>query len=80
MDNQKWRPGEEAPASGTYAAYDANGQCGGAVYLEEGNAFLLLNTKVATTKNKTKKRCEFRTFFIIKIFILLFYLNQFFVD
>lgn len=39
MDNQKWRPGEEAPASGTYAAYDVNGQCGGAVYLEEGERF-----------------------------------------
>ena len=39
MDNQKWRPGEDVPASGTYAAYDANGQCGGAVYLEEGERF-----------------------------------------
>ena len=39
MENQKWHPGEEAPASGTYAAYDKFGQCGGAVYLEEGERF-----------------------------------------
>lgn len=39
MSNQKWRPGEEAPESGNYAAYDANGACGGSVYLERGDRF-----------------------------------------
>ena len=39
MDNQKWRPGEVAPTSGNYKAYDEQGQCGGSVYLEEGQRF-----------------------------------------
>lgn len=36
---QKWKPGEVAPRSGKYSSYDENGQCGGSVYLEEGQRF-----------------------------------------
>ena len=39
MSNQKWRPGEVVPKSGSYTAYDENGQDGGSCYLEEGERF-----------------------------------------
>ncbi|MGN1222683.1 MAG: YjzC family protein [Christensenellales bacterium] len=37
--NNMYRPGEEAPESGNYIAYDVNGKCGGSVYLEKGQRF-----------------------------------------
>lgn len=39
MINQKWKPGDTAPASGIYAPYNSQGQCGASVYLEEGESF-----------------------------------------
>ena len=35
----KWRPGEQVPESATYVAYDAQGHCGGSLYLEKGKRF-----------------------------------------
>lgn len=35
----KWTPGEQAPKSAYYCAYDKNGKCGGKVYLEKGQRF-----------------------------------------
>ena len=37
--NQKWRPGEQAPKSGNYVAYDKQGKNGGSLYLEKGQRF-----------------------------------------
>ena len=37
--SNSWRPGEVAPESGNYAAYDAEGKCGGSCYLEKGQRF-----------------------------------------
>ncbi len=40
MEQQnKWRPGEEAPETGNYACFDEQGNNGGAVYLEKGQRF-----------------------------------------
>lgn len=39
MHNEKWVPGEEAPKSANYTAYDANGRNGGSVYLDKGDRF-----------------------------------------
>ncbi len=39
MTNKKWKPGEQAPKSGNYVAYDKYGSCGGSVYLEQGERF-----------------------------------------
>ncbi|MBQ3494430.1 MAG: YjzC family protein [Clostridia bacterium] len=39
MDQQKWRPGEEAPESGSYFAYDEQGHNGGTVHLNKGDRF-----------------------------------------
>ncbi|HIV01094.1 MAG TPA: YjzC family protein [Candidatus Caccopulliclostridium gallistercoris] len=38
-NNQKWRPGEQAPESGNYTAYDSEGHNGGSTYLEKGQRF-----------------------------------------
>ena len=35
----QYKPGEICPEDGNYCAYDANGQCGGSVYLKEGQRF-----------------------------------------
>jgi len=35
----KYKPGEVCPKTGNYAAYDVNGNCGGSVYLKEGQRF-----------------------------------------
>lgn len=37
--DKKWKPGEQAPESGSYAAYDREGHCGGSTYLEKGKRF-----------------------------------------
>ena len=37
--SKQWRPGETVPESATYSAYDAQGHCGGSLYLEEGKRF-----------------------------------------
>lgn len=37
--SKSFRPGEVAPESGNYSAYDAEGRCGGACYLEKGQRF-----------------------------------------
>ena len=39
MEKQTCRPGEEAPVTGNYTAYDVNGRNGGTVYLEKGQRF-----------------------------------------
>ncbi len=39
MNSNKWRPGEEAPCTGNYVAYDAEGHNGGTVHLEKGQRF-----------------------------------------
>ena len=39
MDQQKWRPGEQAPESGSYSAYDEQGHNGGTVHLNKGDRF-----------------------------------------
>lgn len=41
MQNQKqqWRPGEQAPKSANYVAYDSEGKNGGTTYLEKGQRF-----------------------------------------
>ena len=39
MEQQKWRPGEQAPQDGEYVAYDQQGECGGSVYLKQGQRF-----------------------------------------
>jgi len=39
MSNKKWTPGEVCPKSGTYTAYDAEGNNGGSLYLEKGKRF-----------------------------------------
>ena len=39
MEQQKWRPGEQAPQDGEYNAYDSQGNCGGSVYLKQGQRF-----------------------------------------
>ena len=39
MSSNKWRPGEQAPYSGNFIAYDAQGHNGGTVYLEKGQRF-----------------------------------------
>lgn len=36
---EKFRPGEEAPKSCKYTAYDKNGKDGGRVYLHKGDRF-----------------------------------------
>jgi hypothetical protein len=36
---ERYKPGEICPKTGDYSAYDANGRCGGSVYLEEGQRF-----------------------------------------
>ena len=36
---EKFRPGEEAPKSCKYTAYDKNGKDGGKVYLNKGDRF-----------------------------------------
>ena len=36
MEKQTYRPGEAAPVTGNYTAYDVNGRNGGTVYLEKG--------------------------------------------
>lgn len=36
---QKWRPGEEAPKTGNYCAYDDKCHCGGSVHLNKGDRF-----------------------------------------
>lgn len=38
MENT-YRPGEEAPETANYIAYDAEGRNGGTVYLEKGQGF-----------------------------------------
>ena len=37
--SQSWKPGEVAPESGNYNAYDAQGHNGGSCYLEKGQRF-----------------------------------------
>lgn len=37
--NKKFRPGEQAPQSGEYVAYDRDGNNGGTTYLEKGQRF-----------------------------------------
>jgi len=37
--SKSWKPGEVAPESGNYCAYDAQGHMGGACYLEKGQRF-----------------------------------------
>ena len=37
--SNSWRPGEVAPESGNYAAYDQEGKSGGRCYLEKGQRF-----------------------------------------
>ncbi len=37
--SQKWKPGEQVPESGEYAAYDREGNNGGTTYLEKGKRF-----------------------------------------
>ena len=40
MENkQKWRPGEEAPKTANYVAYDEQGHNGGTTHLEKGQRF-----------------------------------------
>ena len=36
---EKFRPGDEAPKSCKYTAYDKNGKDGGKVYLHKGDRF-----------------------------------------
>lgn len=36
---KNWKPGEQAPESGYYTAYDSEGNNGGRVYLEKGQRF-----------------------------------------
>lgn len=36
---KKWTPGQEAPKSGDYTAYDKKCRCGGKVHLEKGDRF-----------------------------------------
>jgi hypothetical protein len=36
---KRYRPGEQAPETGNYTAYDKIGQNGGALYLEKGQRF-----------------------------------------
>ena len=37
--DRKFKPGEQAPESGNYIAYDRNGNNGGTTYLEKGQRF-----------------------------------------
>lgn len=37
--DKTWKPGEQAPESGYYTAYDSEGNNGGRVYLEKGQKF-----------------------------------------
>ena len=39
MENRKFRPGEEVLETGTYIAYDIDGNNGGSLQLEEGERF-----------------------------------------
>lgn len=39
MEKHSYRPGEEAPESADYVAYDVNGRNGGTVHLEKGQRF-----------------------------------------
>jgi len=39
MANKQWTPGEVVPKSGTYTAFDAQGNNGGSLYLEKGKRF-----------------------------------------
>lgn len=39
MNCEKYRPGEEAPETGDYTAYDENGHNGGVVHLNRGDRF-----------------------------------------
>lgn len=39
VETKKWKPGEQAPKSATYVAYDEDGRCGGSLYLEKGKRF-----------------------------------------
>ncbi len=39
MQSKKWVPGNVAPESGNYTAYDAQGNNGGSLYLEKGQRF-----------------------------------------
>lgn len=36
---KKWVPGEQAPQTGNYTAYDSEGRNGGRVYLHKGDRF-----------------------------------------
>lgn len=36
---KKFKPGEQAPQSGNYTAYDREGNNGGTTYLEKGKRF-----------------------------------------
>ena len=36
---EKYKPGEEVPQSGTYRAFDKDGNDGGSLYLEKGKRF-----------------------------------------
>jgi len=37
--SSSFKPGEVAPKSGNYTAYDKQGHCGGTCYLEKGQRF-----------------------------------------
>lgn len=37
--SKQWRPGEVAPKSGNYTAFDSEGNNGGSCYLEAGERF-----------------------------------------
>lgn len=37
--DKKWKPGEQVPETGDYAAYDREGSCGGSTFLEKGKRF-----------------------------------------
>ncbi len=37
--NKKFKPGEQVPETGSYTAYDSQGNNGGSCYLEKGKRF-----------------------------------------
>ncbi len=37
--SKQYRPGEQAPKSGSYSCYDKNGKCGGKTDLKKGQRF-----------------------------------------
>ena len=37
--SKQYRPGEQAPKTGSYSCYDKNGKCGGSTELKKGQRF-----------------------------------------